>query len=234
MASDWSAPIDAYCERVGASFWSEPANALSNAAFLIAAIAAFVRWRRAGAADGTALYLILVVAIVGVGSFLFHTFANRWSQLADVIPITVFIYSYFLVAMRRFFGLNLTGGAALTLVFAAFSFGFERAFVLAFGRRGLELTNTSVGYFPAALALLAVGTALRARARGAGLRRDAGKALILAACVFVVSLLFRTIDLAVCPVWPLGTHFVWHTLNGLVVFILVDAAIRFRNAAKQE
>jgi len=34
---DWSAPIDLYCERTDASFWAEPANALTNAAFLIAA-----------------------------------------------------------------------------------------------------------------------------------------------------------------------------------------------------
>ena len=33
---DWSQPIDLYCERTDAAFWSEPANAISNAAFLIA------------------------------------------------------------------------------------------------------------------------------------------------------------------------------------------------------
>jgi hypothetical protein len=37
---NWSTPIDLYCERTDASFWAEPANALTNAAFLIAAAAA--------------------------------------------------------------------------------------------------------------------------------------------------------------------------------------------------
>ena len=32
---DWSTPVDLYCERLGPSFWAEPVNAFSNAAFLI-------------------------------------------------------------------------------------------------------------------------------------------------------------------------------------------------------
>ena len=148
MATDWTAPIDAYCERIDASFWSEPVNALSNAAFLVAAAIAFARWRRAGASDRPALFLIAAVAVVGIGSFLFHTFANRWSRLADVIPIAVFIYGYFALAMRRFFGLGLAASVGLTLAFLAFSFGFERAWLLAFGPRGIEATNGSAIFQP--------------------------------------------------------------------------------------
>jgi hypothetical protein len=232
MASDWSAPIDAYCERVDASFWSEPVNALSNAAFLVAAALALAHWRRAGSADRPALYLIIVVAIVGTGSFLFHTFANRWSRLADVLPIALFIYGYFFFSMRRLLGFGPAAAIALALGFAAFSFGFERAFVLAFGQRGLELTNYSVGYFPAALALMAVGVALIGSSQSR--RRDAGRALLLAGGLFIVSLIFRTMDQAICAAWPLGTHFIWHVLNAAVLFILTAAAIRFRAAVPNE
>src|SRR3954464_12359934 len=96
--SSWSDPVDLYCERLDAGFGAEPLNAVSNAAFVIAAGAAFLRWRRAGASDVPALLLIVVVAGVGTGSFLFHTLANRWSELADVLPIAVFIYGYFFLA----------------------------------------------------------------------------------------------------------------------------------------
>lgn len=241
MASGWSDPVDAYCERIDASFWSEPLNALSNAAFILAAAAAFLRWRRAGAGDGPALYLIVIVAAVGIGSFLFHTFANRWSRLADVIPILVVIYSYFGLAMRRFLGLGLPAAVAATAAFGAFNLGFERAWAAAFGLRGLELTNHSVGYFSAAMALLGVGAALIGPAfRAAGspalaeARRRAGRALVAAAAVFVLSLSFRMVDLAVCPRLPFGTHFLWHMLNALVLFILLAAAIRFRAEATRE
>ena len=40
---DWTAQIDGYCERLGPGFWAEPLNALTNLAFLIAAL---VMWRR--------------------------------------------------------------------------------------------------------------------------------------------------------------------------------------------
>src|SRR5215208_7217876 len=159
MATDWTAPIDGYCERIDASFWSEPVNALSNAAFLVAAAIAFARWRRAGAADLPALFLIAAVAVVGIGSFLFHTFANRWSRLADVIPIAVFIYGYFALAMRRFFGLGLAASVGLTLAFSLSASGSSGRGSSPSGR-GIEATNGSVGYFPAALALFAVGLAL--------------------------------------------------------------------------
>jgi hypothetical protein len=52
---NWSEPVDLYCERVSAGFWAEPVNALANAAFLLAAGIAFVRWRRAGGHDWPAL-----------------------------------------------------------------------------------------------------------------------------------------------------------------------------------
>src|SRR5258708_32694158 len=85
---DWSAPIDLYCERTDASFWAEPANALTNAAFLIAAAAAFWLWRSQSEShrsrDWPALALIVVVVAVGIGSFVFHTLATRGAVLADV------------------------------------------------------------------------------------------------------------------------------------------------------
>ena len=40
---DWLRVVDGYCERTGPGYWSEPLNALSNAAFLVAAWAS---WRR--------------------------------------------------------------------------------------------------------------------------------------------------------------------------------------------
>src|SRR5258708_15060926 len=117
---DWSAPIDLYCERTDTSFWAEPANALTNAAFLIAAAAAFWLWRRQSASDRSrdwpALALIVVVVAVGLGSFAFHTLATRGAELADVIPIAVFIYGYLLLALRRFVGL--AAGVAVAIVAA--------------------------------------------------------------------------------------------------------------------
>jgi hypothetical protein len=222
-AMNWSAPIDHYCERTDPSFWSEPLNAASNAAFIVAALLAFGLWRRAGSRDGAALFLIVVTTAVGIGSFLFHTLANRWSLLADVLPIAVFIYSYFLISMRRYVGLNAAAAAAATLAFFAFNVGFEWVWERVSG--GLTL-NGSVGYLPAASALMGVGAVVRRRAP------LTSRALLLAAAVFLVSLTFRTFDKAVCGSLPIGLHYFWHGLNAVVLFILMRAAIQHGASAR--
>jgi hypothetical protein len=217
MPPSWLTPIDAYCERIDAAFWSEPFNAITNGAFIVAAVWAFALWRRAGGTDKASLWLIAVTTAVGIGSFLFHTFANRWSVLFDVIPITIFIYSYFLVAMRRYLGLGWVMAALAAGLFIVFNALFVRLWLGLLP--GLTL-NGSVGYLPAALALVAVGTVCLSMQN-----RAAGRALVLAAGVFALSLVFRSIDSAACSVMPIGTHFLWHVLNAVVLLILTRAAI---------
>jgi hypothetical protein len=212
---DWSEPVDLYCERTDASFWSEPVNALSNAAFLIAAALALDLWRRGDRKDWPALALIIVVAAVAVGSFVFHTVATRAAIFADVIPIAVFIYGYLLLALVRFLHLRVIVAAAIVVAYAA---SVQALSALAPPR----LLNGSVGYLPALVALITVALAARKQVT----RRSLG----LAAVVFAISLGFRTVDMALCPEFPLGTHFVWHMLNAIVLYVLLRTAIVARRA----
>ena len=115
---DWTRPIDAYCERLGPGLLAEPLNAATNAAFLLAASLAFAEWRR-NPADRPALALIAMMAVIGVGSGLFHTFANAWSNLADVIPIAIFVHAYLFVALRRLLGLSRRAALGWLAVFVA-------------------------------------------------------------------------------------------------------------------
>jgi hypothetical protein len=200
-----------YCERQSSAFWAEPANALSNLAFVIAVASAFRLWRRRGGADYPALALIIVTASVGVGSFVFHTVATRGAMLLDVVPIAIFIYGYFLLALRRYFRLSIVWATAITLGFAAGS-SFATT---------VDALNGSVGYLPA-LAALAIFAALLWRPRG---QRGTARALAVAALLFAISLVSRTIDRAICPAFPLGAHFLWHMLNACVLWLLLRAAI---------
>ena len=222
---DWFEPIAGYCERGSAAFWAEPVNALSNAAFGVAALVAF-RCARA-AEDRAGVALSLLTALVGVGSFLFHTLAVRWAMLADVVPIAVFIHAYFLLAVMRFLRLRPVSAAAATLAFAAFGFGLVPALDAATGRSVAALTNGSIDYLPAILALGGVALALRC----AGDRSPTAGRLVALAGLFAVSLALRTADRGICALVPVGTHFLWHGLNAGLLCGLIVAAVRHREAA---
>jgi hypothetical protein len=215
---NWSEPVDLYCERIGAGFWAEPVNAVTNAAFLLAAGIAFVRWRRAGARDWPTLVLIIVLVAIGLGSFAFHSLATRGAVYLDVIPIAVFIYGYLLLALRRFLALPWRATIELLVVF------FAASRVLPYLANPGAL-NGSLDYFPALGAILILVWFVPLKVR---------PAIWLAAIVFVVSLAFRTMDQAVCPAFPLGTHFIWHLLNATVLLVLLDAAISFNSRVAPE
>ncbi len=232
---NWNELVLQYCERAGPGFWAEPINAVSNLAFLIAAGFAFTLWHRRGDRDLPALVLILVTCTVGIGSFLFHTFAVRWAWVADVVPIGIFIAGYLVLALCRFLGFGLIGAILWFIAFEATSAGFIRAFPQ-------EFLNRAAGYLPALAALVLIGGLLTARsyraesdaARTSMRERDraAGRAFFLAAGLFTLSLAFRVVDLSICEVFPTGTHFIWHIFNALVLYVLLRAAITYGEAAK--
>jgi len=52
-----------------------------------------------------------------------------------------------------------------------------------------------------------------------------GTLAAVAAALFATSLTLRSIDQAVCGAVPTGTHFLWHTINGILLFVLMAIAI---------
>ena len=74
-------------------------------------------------------------------------------------------------------------------------------------------------YTPGLIVTLVLGV-FHARERSA-----ARYALLAAAGVYLAALFFRTIDNEVCPVLPIGTHFVWHLLIGLVTYLAMRPLI---------
>ncbi|MBN9669167.1 ceramidase domain-containing protein [Roseibium aggregatum] len=203
--------VDAYCERVGPEFWSEPLNAVTNAAFLVAALAAFLIWRRKAPDDPAPFSLIVILAAIGVGSFLFHTFATRWAGMADVVPIAVFILVYLYFALRSFLGFPLW---AAILGVAGF-------FLLSpvVSRLTLPLVGSSAMYVPALLAIFVVGGLFCRKDRRLGFQ------VLATGALFVLSVAFRMLDEPLCGQIAFGTHFLWHILNSIVLFALIRVLI---------
>ncbi|PIE11894.1 MAG: hypothetical protein CSA72_01920 [Rhodobacterales bacterium] len=226
---DWTAPIDIYCERLSDAFWAEPLNALSNLSFIAAAIWAGMLARRTGVRSADTVALIVLAFCVGVGSFMFHTFANGWSSLADVIPIWTFVALFTLSAIVRIGGVKpgkaVTGAvvliAVLVVVFMAAGTGSDTDNAVA-AHEGHSLLNGSEQYFPAVIALLVFTFIAR--------RRESPMApwITLATITFISSLTLRTLDMHLCEIWPNGTHFLWHLLNGLMIGILLDGYIKLQ------
>ncbi len=219
---DWFSPIDLYCERVGVGLWAEPVNALSNLAFPLAAIWAWHVAGQVGQRRVIVAVLCLLAAFIGVGSGLFHTFANSWSEYADVVPIWSFVALYVLSAIA------LVGGARPGKVvrIGVISAAVTTVVVLATTGDGAAHTheadplNGSMQYAPALIALLVF--AAITLWRGHAIRWWA----VAAAVTFVASLAFRIMDLHLCAVWPMGTHFMWHLLNALMVAVLLQGLVR--------
>lgn len=206
-----------YCERIDGSFWAEPLNAATNVAFLIAALAGLPLWRRQGQREAVTFVLIVLVFAIGIGSFLFHTTPNRWTLLADVVPIQLFAFGYFAFALHRFLGLSGAMTAAGTLAFFALALGLS-----AVGRAVLPAGMAgSAGYAAFLLGLISMALAM---SRVPALREPC-RLLALAAGLFAVSLTMRSIDGALCDGLPLGTHWLWHLLNASLLYLLLRAAM---------
>ncbi len=200
--------IDGYCERLGPDYWAEPVNAVTNAAFLIAA---FVMWRRVrGQGMPLAVLLVVILAAIGVGSYLFHTHAQVWAAVVDVAPILLFILVYIFAINRDVWHLNTWRAFGLTALF----FPYAAATVPVF--RLIPGLGDSAGYAPVPLLILIYAVLLRHRAPKTAL------GLAVGACVLIVSITFRSLDVPLCGVWPVGTHFLWHVLNGVMLGWMIE------------
>lgn len=204
----WSSQIDIYCERTDLSLWSEPLNALTNLAFLLAAALLWqAQSRTSQRVDARDRALALMIGAIGLASFLFHTLATVWAALADTLTILAFAAYFlflFLVRVARLGGALAFVGAG---VFAALSYAFPK--MLPPG-----LATGSAGYLPYVIALALMGGYLW-RTGGASARAFLGATLL-----FLVSLALRTVDPVLCRWFPLGTHFTWHLLNAVVLYWL--------------
>ena len=203
--------IDLYCERVGAGLWAEPINALTNISFFLAAVAIWFLSQRLGIIDIAIRLLIALLISIGIGSSLFHTFATPFTKILDIIPIALFQIAYLWIYSRqvmRFKSIQAVMLIILLLSSIVVTFQFT------------EILNGSITYAPGICILLGLGVYHWQR-------RKQGRTLLLAATgVFLLALFFRSIDLAICAYWVIGTHFLWHLLNGVVLYLSMKALIQ--------
>lgn len=197
--------IDIYCERVAPGLFNEPLNLISNLAFLISAAAV---WKMTGdRRPPMVTALITTLAMIGIGSGLFHSFATAWASIADVLPIALFVLLYVFAATRDFLRLCAIGawGAVILTLPWTWLVGMGVAKVLPL--------YASSSVYVAILLLIALYALI---ALVAGERKVAG-GLLIGSFLLGVSITFRAYDIPVCDALPIGVHYMWHLLNAIVL-----------------
>jgi hypothetical protein len=171
---------------------------------------------------------VALVFVIGLGSMAFHLYADERTALADIGPIGLFM----LVYLGFVLGVPPGWTVFLAIGFAALVAGAMqvKCWEGGFGFPGAEIEgagpclNGSVGYLPALFALFAVGLLLARRGHKAAFW------ILSAASVFTISITLRSLDMALCEQTivaghRIGTHFAWHLLNALTLFLLLRASL---------
>ena len=203
---NWFAPVDGYCERIDGSFWSEPLNAITNIFFLVAAI-----WvlRREGL-NSTARILAIILGMIGFASFLFHSFAQTWAGALDVLLILLFTLFYLFAASKDFLGVPRSIALLLTLGYFPFSIVVD----------WLTLPLTFLGstrvYMPILILIILFSLLIYTRLP------KVSRGLAIGAFILMTSMIARILDVPLCQTIPIGTHFLWHVMNAVMLAWMIE------------
>ena len=203
---DLSKPIDIYCERLDIGIWAEPINAVTNVAFILVAIFMWLRCKNL--LEGRILSFLL--CSIGCGSFLFHTFAQTWAAILDVTAILIFILTYIFVANLRF----LACSKMVSLIGVILFFPYQ--LILTSILSNIQFFGSSVQYIPVAILIFIYSGLLRKS------EPNLSRGLFTSASILCLSIIFRTIDEPFCSTLSVGTHFVWHILNSIMLSWMIE------------
>jgi len=207
------------CERHNLDIFSEPLNVISSLLFFLVAYEIFNLYRRNR--DINSKWIIdlkilnFLIICIGFGSTLFHMVPNYYTELLDISFIIIFINLYFICVMKRVALLN---WFQVVVAFLAF-LGTTNFIVSKFP----NAMNDSIGYLSTMISLIFIAVYLSLR------NRPSAKYYLLASLVGVASLFFRSIDNYVCNELPIGTHFLWHSCNAVLIYILMKQLVRSVN-----
>jgi hypothetical protein len=199
----WFSSVDIYCERLDASFWAEPINAISNLSFIVAG---FFLWRLK--TPRSSLLAVLVI-LIGLGSFSFHTVANRLTGLLDVLAIALYLVAFAFLIPKQWSknSLLIQLGSVLMLIVSI----VLAQLLMSHLKPALPWLPSGM-YLGAWLALIMFAWVTQYS------NKAAARYLWLAAIVFPVSLLSRQLDMPLCDSIG-GSHWLWHLFNGLTLFL---------------
>ena len=201
-----SQSIDFYCERLDVVIWAEPINAVTNFAFILAAIIMWIRCKNL--VEGRVLAFLLFS--IGCGSFLFHTFAQTWAAILDVTPILIFILTYIYAANRRFLVWSKRMSISGVILFLPYQF------LVVSILSSIQFLGSSAQYVPVAILIFFYSALLHKS------KTNLSRELFVGATILSLSIFARTIDEPLCLIVSVGTHFIWHILNAIMLAWMIE------------
>ncbi len=193
-----------YCESLEQFWLHEPLNVITNFAFFVGAYVLYKLIKKKGYDMHLGWFLIFFMIILGVGSLAWHAYHTIPTLLADIIPIYIFIIFTFYFLLQ-----SLTQNHKLTIVISTLTlFGYYIIFSFF---PILSIFQGSLKYVFALLIFLFVNGLIV---------KKFGKefSFILPLSILIGAIVFRIVDLYVCQIVPIGTHFIWHIAVALAVY----------------
>lgn len=194
-----------YCEYNPHYAIHQPVNFLSNIVFFIVATYFCLHWKNLRWITKS---LIIVLIIMGFGSAWFHGWPSTTSIYSDILPTFLFFMLYFAWVLYVGYQWRLWQallGICLYLLLT----------VAIMTQVPTHFLDGATGYLFLLLIFVLLAAGLISKAP------RISRYLFMAAAVFAISGFFRSIDLRVCQDFPIGTHFIWHLLNPLMLGLLI-------------
>jgi len=206
----YSRSVTYYCERTDIRFYSEPLNALSNISFFISAILVYRLLKKKNANAYYYRFLPYLLLFIGTGSLLWHSFRNPFTLVLDAIPIWIFFLLIVFILIYKLAGSKNTATIILTSYFflqVLTSYAFPDFF------------NGSIRHVVNGVAFVGIiAWVYKKYAHVSG-------NLIAAFLLYILAIVFRSIDNAVCAYLTVGTHFLWHILNAIAAYLAIKVLL---------
>lgn len=199
-------PQTIYCERTSASIFAEPVNLITNLAFFISAVFTYKLIKAKNIKGSIYHFFPWLILLIGLGSTSYHSYRGSVTLLFDSVPIYIFLgLSLFLLLKKLINNVGITfciiGLFILLQIFLTVNFS--------------SFFNGSIRHTVSAALLLMLAIWSYKKFGKVALQ------LGLVFLVYVIGIIFRTIDVQICPIFIIGTHFLWHLLVAWGAYLIV-------------
>lgn len=153
--------------------------------------------------------MAILLILIGLGSFSFHTFANRLTGLLDVLAIALYLISFaYLIPKQWSWSSRWTPIGSVIALFI----------LIALCQLAMNAVKPVLPWAPPGMYLGAWSALLLYAVMTQYSNPIAARFLWLAVLVFPFSLLSRQLDLPLCDS-GYSTHWLWHVLNGVTLYL---------------